>query len=240
MALLLTMLLSLKMFEVSMKNIFILLLAGSLYSCMPTDYTKKVASNLNFSDNTREPTSEETVVSEVTSLDLRTGDRFYIASVLNEVFGANYNAGNRVYDNVVKNQGVFGGGCDLYEKSFKGATSGTLEFPWQNCFDSNWNSDQILQSTTLREGWRVRTCELIIKDNPTAVTYAFNKANVDSSGAPSKDGLNSLYKLFYPLDEIPDSVANIMLSWEGEISDNEEFWEASLLTFCISPEWQIP
>lgn len=228
-----------------MKKIGFIFFSLILCSCVPMQYEEGEQSELSFEDKTRRPASEkknteEEVISEVSNLEVRLGDRYYIANVFKDVFGPSFNNSSHVYTNVISKQGVFGGGCDLYERSLRGVNTTSVENAWHQCFDTNWNTDQSLKSTTLREGWRVRACELIISSNGTAVNHAFSKAQVDRNDDAYAEGLNKLYQLFYPLEDLPKSTQTEMLNWAEQINDTQEFWESSLLAFCITPGWQIP
>lgn len=216
------------------KILNVILICYLFASCIPVEIDGTEKQEYNYEDNERSPSSISSISKAFRKA--RTGDRFYIASVLKRVFGSSYDNNSYIRTNIIVNQGVFGGGCDKYENSTKGENSTTAEFLWNVCYDSNWNTDQILESSTLKEGWIVRTCELIIKNNSTAVTHALNQAKVGSDIEVDYDGLNRLYQLFYITDDLPNSAYNTLIKYKDDFS-RSEFYTNSLLTFCVSSAW---
>ena len=79
-----------------------------------------------------------------------------------------------------------------------------------------------------------------MNENSRGITHAYLKANVNENIAPEYESVNRLYKLFYPLKDLPQQTYDILQAGADSISDTEEFWRSALLTFCITPGWQIP
>lgn len=214
-------------------------LSLNLVGCLPTAYKDLEKGDLVIETN-RKPgsvvTNEEFVVSEQ-----RLGDRFYIESVFKNVFGPSYDTSSLVRSNIILKQSVFGGPCDIYEASKKGEDTDVAEFANLGCFDGNWNNDMIVGSTSLREGWRIRACEQVIASNSTAVTYAFNKAGVSTSDSVpvTYEKVNSMYKLFYPVDDLADAAYQEIKGHDTSMG-RTDFWKSVLVSFCITPQWQVP
>mgnify|MGYP000100130356 CR=1 FL=1 len=228
---------NLRMFNILLVFLAALFLAG----CNPAEFLEEKDNEFAFEDlsgeaGIRGPSSLEEDQEQFRSIQMQ--NRFYIASVFEQVFGPTFNRSNIIRNTVINKQGVFGGNCDVYTRSRVG-TKGALEFPYENCLDPNWNTDMAVTSTTLREGWMLQACERTINENAAGVNYAFEKAGVSQDDSEvNLENLNALYKLFYPLESIDQDSANFMISESQNFESNSKFWEASLLTFCISPKWQ--
>lgn len=205
--------------------------------CMPTDYGKLTESEVEFQDN-RKPASEESSTLEASSRLVRLGDRYYVQAIFKNAFGPNYDQGNIVYNSVMRQPSSFGGQCDMYERARNGTT---IENRESECFDPNWNTPQVIPSTPLREGWRIKVCEYVLKSNTTSVNYAFNKAGINANTDTMSDAkMQELFKLFYPSKRAPASLSNAFKESEAQFSTKRSMWEAALLSLCVSPDWQIP
>lgn len=222
-----------RMFKTTLLAIFLLFVSG----CLPMSYKDLKKGDLVIETNRKPGSISDS--EEIVSAEIRLGDRFYIESVFKSVFGPSYDSSSIVTTNIVNQQSVFGGPCDFYERSLL-PNSRTLEKPRSNCFDSNWNTEMVIGSTSLREGWRVRSCELVVKNNPTAVQYVFNRASIDSNNdSLSYEKVNLLYKMFYPVEDLPEAVFQEIYAYDESI-ERTELWKSVLIAFCVSPEWQVP
>lgn len=206
-----------------------------LLSCDPTKFTEETKGDFVFEDEISRTPSAYKERSQFRQPILK--NRFYISSVFKDVFGPSYNRNNIVQNSILINQGIFGSGCDIYTNSRTGARSLTLEFVDKHCFNSNVNSKSSQNSTTLREGWRIRVCEKIIGENEDAVNYALDKANIAGESAVTYDNINSVYQLFYPLDDIDLETSKILIA-AGRDGPSTDYWKRNLLIMCLSPGWQ--
>lgn len=177
---------------------------------------------------------------------LRIGDRFYVESVLKDIFGESIITaqGDQAYQLIYRRQGTFGGGCDFYSNNIEetGAGSGNYKTPDKrlNCFESPYNNSQVGQSTIVRAGYMVKFCEFTIERNPAAVGHAYDKVDIDpSSTAINMKNFSKLHKLFYPL-ETPNQKFSSLLKELNNDQDKKEAWDTILLSLCVSPDWQIP
>ncbi len=222
-------------------SLLILVLLSGFAGCNPADYVEEEGAQFSYLDNSggRSPSSSE---GDVSFRTLRIGDRFYVKSVFENVFGPTYNRNAIVVNNIIKKQDVFGGNCDPNEGSFWLTAEKSYvvsEFEQYGCY-GNKDAKMIMASTTLREGWRTRACEETIEANAEGITYAMAKAKVDIDSSPDYSNLNRIYQLFYPLDDLDSEVATELISSFSSFSDAEEFWKSMLLTVCLSPAWQVP
>lgn len=225
-----------KMYRFILLSTIVLSFAG----CLPTSYKDLEKGDLVIETN-RKPGSVVSTSEDYITSEQRLGDRYYIESVFREVFGPSYDTSSFVRNNIVVRQSVFGGPCDVYEASKKGENTTAMEFPNFGCFDANWNTDVIVGSTSLREGWRIRACEQIVSSNSTAVTYALNKAGVSTSSGVqvTYEAVNSMFKLFYPIEELTDTAYQEIKAYDVSMG-RTDFWKSVLVIFCITPEWQVP
>lgn len=206
-----------------------------LISCSPSEYVEETSSALEFEDNSRRIASKEDF--SFAHRVVRSGDRVFIANKLLNIFGTSQLASSYIFDNIVSQQGVFGGGCDLYDRTYQGKDS--LLNAWEGCFSAQENSPQIVSSNTLKEGYRIRACELLITHNEVSFDHAMTKAQVINADHITVDGLNRVYQLFYPTQALPDETAKIFFDYQEEFS-TRELYRYSMLSFCLSEGWIIP
>jgi hypothetical protein len=164
-----------------------------------------------------------------TSLDrLRIGDKFYVASVLSQVFGPD--AETIVGPMIRQNTVAFGGPCDQLGR-----------IGYNHCGGKASGSQAAIIPSTMatREGYRMRACEAIAQ-NFGAVAFAVEQidgADVDSE--PTTKQLRAAYDLFYPGIEAPSGVIAAL----GEVADAADGpsngWRYVFLTLCLSPDWQL-
>lgn len=229
-----------------MKHNLSLIFVLSLFlgvSCVPVEMQEDEKSEVEFLDQ-----REKEIIGgeEEASRNLRMGDRIFVESVFKEVFGDSIVSSHwdQAYRLVYSKQGVFGGGCDLYEKNWEetGPAANNYRNPdWRNdCFQSFRNNSQVGLSTTVRAGWTIKFCEYTINRNPAAVAHAYNKAGVDPvNSALNMENYKKLHKLFYPLKPIPNRMEQQVGSMSAA-DDQSESWDMLLLALCVSPDWQIP
>lgn len=226
-----------------------------LQSCMPGEYQDLEKTDVIIEENesyksgdgdSRTPAGSDDGSS--VSISPQLGDRFYIESVFKNVFGPEVSYANIVHHRIIKNQNVFGGPCDPYENLYKenyrgdGSRYYTSINLNANCQSGVENTTKLhLSSTSLRQGWIIRTCEDLLRYNSKAVNYALETAGALKSanfhGDFSYETVNNLYKTFTGVKDLDPSVHQVMLENKNGLSERE-FWEATLMTFCISPDWQ--
>ena len=241
--------------ELKMKSLYsVLILMIMLPACGP----KK--SVLNFMDNSRNTinASNAQAILEQGGLSVRMSDRYYVSSVLTNTFGPSVSG--TLINYVKSKMDYFGGGCDQYDRNVNSALS-CLNDDCDNvsCSGSLVINNQIGNSSVIRQGWIMRSCEEIA-GNDAAILFAvqniYNQAplivvvgsarpigslTAGTVPAPNNDSLVLAYALFYrsvaPNAAIISSLTDIA---SKETTNNFEKWRYVLLSLCTTSEWQIP
>ena len=237
-------------------HIFLILVVHSC-SCIPGGQEKSELLFQNLAQSSDPGVSQQ----ESSGAPLRLGDRFYVANVLAEVFGPTSTP--IIFNNIIPNMNEFGGPCNIQEGSmatfdkiedpkfigrdYEGSIGqrldyyylGPKEFPSLKCFTKNYNVSTFLSSSTMREGWRIRTCNEILHLDAN-VDFAAGKIDGITGQPPSNDQLKKLYQLFYPEEKPTEQVITGLQEVSSLSGGNLEKWRHVLLTLCMSPGWQIP
>lgn len=215
-------------------------------SCVPTGDKSTL---VQFKDNNNTSLNNRSVAStsnlEQEGLVVRMNDRYYVSSLLLDVFGA---TANSIVNNYIKYRlDVFGGGCDQYEKNTDvNGTCISEECNLISCSGANIIHNQIGTSSAIRQGWLIRACEEITNaDNAVLFTVrnihdkqTLSKTTVP---APTADTLKMSYELFYRTGVANNSVISALTNIAAtETTNNFEKWRYVLLSLCTTPEWQIP
>lgn len=194
--------------------------------------------------NSRTVASEKNL--EQSGLNIRMSDRFYVSSLLQDVFGE---AANNPINNLVNaKMDSFGGGCDQYDRNTNISNTCLND----NCTQVTCNGAEIIHnqlgvSSVIRVGWLTKTCEEIT-NNDSATLYAVRnilvQPTVPQSGVPipNNNTLKKSYELFYrsgvsPNNNILSALSTIAAT---ETTNNFEKWRYVFLALCVTPEWQIP
>ena len=226
---------------------FILFVLSLGYSCVPVEVDEDLKSDVQFED-----LRVDFGIAKGDGVEarraVRFGDRYFVESVLENAFGESVKTswGDQSYNLIFKRQGVFGGGCDLYERNYEetGSAAGNYRLPEkrQNCFDENRITDQVGNSTVIRSGYMVKFCEYTLSKNNTARNFAYNKANIDPDSTEiNPQNFQRLYQLFYPNRSLASTSQRVLKDMEsGTDLAREESWDVLLMALCVSPDWQIP
>ncbi len=229
-------------------NKLCLILAATFFvaGCLPEQIDKSV---LQFKEAPKRAvaSSDEAMVADLEQggLVIRMSDRYYVSSLLLDVFGTNANTA--VVNYVKVKMDAFGGGCDQYDKTVN-ASNACLNDDCNNvqCNGTNVIDKQIGMSSVIRQGWLIRACEDITNvDNAVLYTIrnvvenqTYVKATVP---APTVEGLIKAYGLFYrtgtPNEAVITALAKVS---DTETTSNFDKWRYVLLSLCVTPEWQIP
>lgn len=220
---------------------FIFILVFS--SCVPSNYSDKESSEVSFKDNsvssasTRGPSSQGgSVYTDPGSVNLVLANRYVVASTLSQVF--NIPVEHVSIRDIYEAQDIFGGSCVQQDTNlYLVGNRRYLEGYEQRCFSRNYNTDESLSSTAVRQGWMIRTCERLI-NHYNYSSRALNQVGIQQRDSLNYEKLNKLYQMFYPLENIPKETYSTIESYQSSLTA-DELWKASLLTFCISPGWQI-
>lgn len=225
-----------------------------LQSCMPGEYDDMEKTDVfieenesyNSFDRSRNPSGD--LDESSVQISPQMADRFYISNVLIDIFGEQVDQYGLINHRIVRNQAIFGGPCDKYERVYNENTrsDGSKFFTSQNV-DSEcragveWTTKHHLNSTSLRQGWMIRTCEDIFAHQPQAIQYALGNLGILTNSVYTKDRsyehVQSIYQAFHGVKSLHREVYETLLVHGKDLSD-KDFWEGTLMTFCISPEWQ--
>lgn len=176
---------------------------------------------------------------------LRLGNRRFVSSKLNDLFGSVANT--PVNEMVATKYGVFGGPCDKYRADFS-TYGGIYGVPKGDCDNiANSQSSVIAPNTAPRLALVNRVCNRILQEDTSVhniVTKGFGSTSPISARRPNDTDLQTLYGLFFT-GRLADST---VISGLRGLSDkaqslgytNIESWRFSLIALCQSPDWQIP
>jgi hypothetical protein len=159
---------------------------------------------------------------------VKLGDRFYVASVLSQVFGPESDA---TVNALIRNNPVaFGGPCDQFGREGGNGCAGRL------------SSSQVTilpGSMATREGLRMRACEAIVQKDAALVFALTQITKASPDKAPDDATIEGAYELFFPGAEAPDEVVAALGDVAGQGDKALESWRLVLLTLCLSPDWQL-
>ncbi len=169
---------------------------------------------------------------------VRLGDRFYVKSFLDAIYGP---AGTATTKSLILNALTkFGGPCDLASES--GLTCTGL--------DSADQSAPVLPGTsTPREGQRMKACN-VLSFNDTALQYAIRTitgktdlAYLTTTPLPSDSDIQLAYEMFYPgRGTIASSTLSKLKTLAQTAQDAKTLdpWRYVILALCYAPDWQMP
>ncbi|MGZ3691333.1 MAG: hypothetical protein ACXVAX_07505 [Pseudobdellovibrio sp.] len=170
---------------------------------------------------------------------LRLGDRFYIESVLNEIFGPSIEPITNKY--IYLPASSFGGPCDPYEQVRIGSTRTELAEPRSLCPEGKGaaNLPVIPSSQMMRQGYIAQACREIT-DNLNAVNFALANAvkSINNNAPVNEKNVTDVFHLFYPTKQPSPEVVEA-LSKINSGKNETKTWSKILYTLCIDPAWQI-
>jgi|GEM_PF-1376425 len=193
------------------------------------------------SDKGQTPNSPGYVSKTENSALNRLGDRTYVASVLESVFGS-----SPTLTSVINNQmSSFGGACDPWAKDdcFPTAASGSRLA----------RSQVTLVPTNLasREAFRIRACTQHLVNSAFVLKAVSRSRRVEVEALPNPlpfpgdEDFLAAYALFYPGREVPPGLIEGMRRVAAEAgalnpsAASIEAWRYVLLGLCESPYWQL-
>ena len=205
-----------------MRCLNLILILVSLISCL--DVKKSEEFDFSISGQDEESGSVETGFLDARSYNVRFAKREYIANVLVNIFGDNQAATNLINTDIRRATELFGGTCLFYQ---------------ENCNFSKDQARSFLSSNTLREGRFGFLCESLMANNNIWNDF-LNKRSRSVASELTNDDINYYYQLFYPLESAPDQYIESLMQL-NEVADlsNEDKHKVSVITACISPNWQI-
>lgn len=158
----------------------------------------------------------------------RLGDRVFVASVLESVFGPNEEA--RL---IAERPEVFGGFCDPYSlvriaPGPKGFAGGTADCGEQGSYQPSEQNPP----SVVRQGYLIRACESLLGRPQTLA-----RAIAQLPGAEiNRAAINAAFKLFFPEREPSEEVMESLARIPG--ADNTIRWRGIFKVLCSDPAWQ--
>ncbi|WP_372653407.1 hypothetical protein [Halobacteriovorax sp.] len=183
------------------------------------------------------------ILSFILSINLNAGEyitkspqianRFLIENILVEVFDPAVKKYTQKY--IIPSVSALGGPCDLYEQIREDKTE-VLDL-YSSCFGnkSNHKIDISTNSNSMRSGLIYKTCKSIVDD--TDIMKSFYKKYKINRYRFNDRSLQKIHNSFFPNKEITKAQESIFTKIFYKSSKNK--WKNIILSYCISPEWQI-
>jgi mono/diheme cytochrome c family protein len=201
-------------------------------------------------------------VGSFSGMNLRLGNRNYVNSVINYVFGKSntqsvtsgvkYNTLSE--KKILYNFASFQGSCDLY--SVRNNTNVTLSNVKPPDLNDDWCPQDleigvskpikvmnpiIGKTNSVRMGYLTQVCE-----GQVAHTASLEYAMATHLGWVSGDltvnsaNLEKAFQTFYPERPIPAEFSTALMNVANTTTVNKDKWKWIFLTICLSAEWQTP
>ncbi len=158
----------------------------------------------------------------VGALDIRHGDRFYIANMVTSIFGSD--AESTARDLIRNKSSLFGGICDRYRDSGCDAKDSNTVFSYSN---------------TARAGMMTKVCETLVRRNGS-LDFSLRRNGLTRTAEITADNINRQYRLFYPKRKAPEAFVNKLMEASTVIDRTDDRWRVVTLAICLSPGWLIP
>jgi hypothetical protein len=174
---------------------------------------------------------------------LRIGNRLFIASFLQDIFGSAANAPVTKLVTSSSYTDVLGAPCNAYS-SIGPIDYGQLSIGSDCASVASAQVAEIPISTTARGALLTRACDAILSQD-SAVLNAASLAlgtSMTASTLPAMDAssVSKAYGLFYAGRPLPTDVAADLLAVASAGENSMESWRFTLLALCYAPDWQIP
>lgn len=176
---------------------------------------------------------------------LRLGDRFFVQSVLLEIFGPQAAPITDKY--IFEAAGSFAGPCDMYEQVRVGDLGEDLDGLGRKLADpstrcpagkSAFHAPMFGTPSVVRQGASLRTCHELVK-NPKTMDYALkNLFQGKKVEAPSEKMVEAAFMMFNPEKPAPKGLAEAFLHTRGPAAE-EPHWTKIFLGLCTDPSWQV-
>lgn len=184
------------------------------------------------------PTSGGNFLMETANSRLRLGNRHFLASRLDQVFGPSQAV---KFDTIIRSQPIhFGGPCDKHNGDF--VKDGNDEILGECNERASSQSAIVPFPSSGRLAYMTRACD-IASQSDAAIAYAVTRAtgsNTTNRAVASAD-IDALHKLFYLKSPSSDVKAALQaVADTAQQSGYIDSWRFVLFTLCSDPGWQIP
>lgn len=159
----------------------------------------------------------------------RLGDRFFVDSVLQKVFGEGARKVSEKF--ILSSAYVFGGPCDRYERAPNGSYS--------SCEGGAVSLPSVGTSNVVRQGYVARACQAL-SFAPVTRDFALQQAFAAKSDSNSLDlpHMQALYRLFNPQMEIPAAAVEKLKKLAATETEEKKQWATVLYAICLDSSWQ--
>ena len=184
------------------------------------------------------------------------GDRYYLNSVLQKVYGTDVVTVKNYTDQILHRVDLYGGACHIQDTNYVGAARVKTVPLADRCLqlstpETRMNPDVMPVASTISESVRMSTCMRIANSIGTT-TVALNGSGLTSASPFTSDNVKKAYQRFYPgvepsatvLDRLAaigntaNTASGIMVS-PGQ-TRVVEGWRYIYMAVCLSPGWQAP
>ncbi len=171
----------------------------------------------------------------------RLGDRYYLKSVLTNVFGPR--SIPYIRENIMANGQVFGGPCDEYEQVRTGLKVFDLADIETACPGEKSGSrlSQIPDESVIRLGYLFRTCDALVRDK-SILNFAVKKAGQLSKN-PTAENYFNIVRLFDVTADITNKDSEVFEKISSQDSykklPSEKQWQLLFGLTCKSTDWQV-
>jgi hypothetical protein len=163
---------------------------------------------------------------------LRLSDRFYVASLLGQVYATDP-ATNGILKTLVTLQiPLLGGACDPYQN---------------DCASSSQTQTGMIPTMNPARGSLItRACDNLNADDASVkrAVAALDGGPFTTDHAPDVDAAAAVFAAFHPQIEAPAAVASGLASVAAAAAGKGyaalDQWRFLLLTVCLAPDWQAP
>ncbi len=194
------------------------------------------------------PSPSPTVIAGTTLLvasdeRMRIGNRLYIASTLQDIFGASAMAPVTTLISAPANYEVLGGPCNGYS-DIGVINYGTLSIGSDCASNASAQVQAIPMVNSARGALITRACNLILNADAAvlnAATLALgNSVTTATIPAMNAASIQKTYDLFYQGRPMSTAISADLLAVANFGTTALESWRFTLLTLCYAPDWQIP
>lgn len=168
----------------------------------------------------------------------RLADRFYLESVLMDLFGPEARADVDRY--VLEPDSIMGGPCDVYEQVKIGEKPEDVADPRTRCFSGKrgMTIPMVQKPNMVREGYILKVCTEL--SNKEATLKHFLKFSGVPEGAEAGAAEIALaFQAFHPGRTPSSTVGGALRKVASVAAKSNHSWAAVVKTLCMDPSWQI-
>lgn len=205
---------------------------------------------LKFNDDSANKLSR-TPSSEFIDYDSRLilSDRNYVQSVFTQIFNVSAGSADETkLKELIFNQYVFGGGCELYGGSEIRTSTNTFVHEYTNIkcamnFNDGITENLQPHSNSMRYAMTMKACDYSVNNSVmmnSAMRKVFPAWNPPGSlPLPDTLSISRTYRLFYLNQSPSPELISDLFELASLTNSSLEKWKLIMNTICISPSWQV-